>query len=185
MEWIDTKTIYTIFHLFGVALGAGGSFMSDVLFVFTTKDKTLDKSELSILKIGSAVTWAGLFLLIISGALLFSLDPQGYLNSDKFILKMIIVGIITINGLIFHLVHTPHLMKLKGKKLNRSSYFNKYSKGMYYSGAISIVSWVSTLILGSLRMIPVSLAVGLIIYLSIIIFAIIGSEIERRKYLHK
>jgi len=183
MEWIDTKTIYTIIHIFGVALGAGGSFMADVLFVSATKDKVLDKSELSILKIGSAVTWAGLFILIISGALLFSIDPAAYISSDKFILKMIIVLIITINGLVFHLVHTPRLMKLKGKRLNTSEYFKKYSKSMYYSGAISIVSWVSALILGALRMIPVSVALGLLIYISLVIIAIIGSEIKRRQYL--
>jgi len=183
MEWIDTKTFYTLLHLLGVTLGAGGSFMSDVIFITTTKDKILDSSELNILKKGSAVTWAGLLLLVISGGLLFSLDPQGYLASDKFILKMIIVAVIAINGAIFHFVHTPRLEKMVGENLARSASFKKYSRSMYYSGAISIVSWVAALILGGLRMIPVSVSIGLSIYIGIIVIAIIGAEIKRRQYL--
>lgn len=183
MDWIDAKTVYTLLHLLGVTLGAGGSFMSDVIFISTTKDKILDISELNILKKGSTVTWAGLFLLIISGILLYSLDPQGYLSSDKFILKMIIVGIIAINGAIFHFIHTPRLQKMVGKNLADSDFFKKQSRSMYYSGAISIVSWVSALILGGLRMIPISVSLGLGIYFGLIIIAIIGAEIKRRQYL--
>jgi hypothetical protein len=184
MDWIDTKTFYTLLHLFGVTLGAGGSFMSDVLFISTTKDKILDKSEFAILKMGSTVTWVGLFLLVISGALLFSLNPEGYLASDKFILKMIIVGIIAINGAIFHFVHTPRLEKLIGKNLAQSEIFKKYSRSMYYSGALSIVSWVSALILGGLRMIPVTVLIGLSIYLLLVGVAVVGAEMKRRKYLN-
>jgi hypothetical protein len=54
---------------------------------------------------------------------------------------------------------------------------------MYYSGAVSIVSWVAALRLGSLRMIPVSLTIGLLIYVTLIIIAIVGSELKRRQYL--
>lgn len=183
MDWIDIKTCYVLLHLLGVTLGAGGSFMSDVLFVTTTKDKILDTSEFTILKKGSTVTWIGLFLLIISGALLVSLDPQFYFASDKFILKMIIVGILSLNGIIFHFIHTPRLANLVGKHLGTSVEFKKYSKSMYYSGALSIVSWVSALILGGLRMIPVSVAVGLSIYAGLVLVAIIGAEIKRRQYL--
>ena len=185
MDWIDIKTIYVLMHLFGVALGAGGSFMSDVLFVTTTKDKVLDRSELTILKKGSLVVWAGLFVLIISGALLFSLDPAGYLDSSKFILKMIIVGILTLNGLVFHFVHTPRLEKLVGKHLSKDAHFEKYSRGMYWSGAISIVSWVSALTLGGLRMIPVTVSVGLALYVLIVFAAMIGAEKQRRTFFKK
>jgi len=185
MDWIDTKTIYVLMHLFGVTLGAGGSFMSDVLFVTTTKDKVLDKSELEILKKGSLVVWAGLLVLIISGALLFSLDPETYLNSSKFILKMIIVGIITVNGAVFHFVHTPRLEKLVDKHLATDPDFEKYSRGMYWSGAVSIVSWVCALVLGGLRMIPVSVGVGLILYALAVTVAIVGAEHQRRSFFKK
>lgn len=181
MDWIDTKTFYTIIHLFGVTLGAGGSFMSDVLFIATTKDKVLDKSELTVLKKGSLVVWVGLLLLFISGALLVSLDPAYYFSSDKFILKMILVGIITVNGVIFHFVHTPRLEKLVDQKLNNSLEFKKYSRGMYSSGAISITSWIIALTLGALRSIPVTLFIGLLLYLFAVSIAIAGAEFERRR----
>jgi hypothetical protein len=184
MEWLDTKTIYTLLHLFGVTLGAGGSFMSDVIFVSTTKDKILDKSEFDILKKGSAVTWVGLVLLVVSGAMLVSLDFQTYFASSKFILKMIIVGVVIVNGFVFHFVHTPRLRDLVGIHLSRSSRFRSYSRAMYYSGAVSIVSWVSALILGGLRVIPVSVTAGLCVYLGLIGVAVVGAEYKRREFLN-
>jgi cellulose synthase/poly-beta-1,6-N-acetylglucosamine synthase-like glycosyltransferase len=88
-----------------------------------------------------------------------------------------------VNGAIFHFVHTPRLEKMMGTNLAQSATFKKYSRSMYYSGAISIVSWVAALILGGLRMIPVSVSIGLSIYIGIIVIAIIGAEIKRRQYL--
>jgi hypothetical protein len=185
MSWIDPKTIYTILHLLGVALGAGGAFMSDVLFLMTTKDRNLDQSEFKILQIGSVVTWAGLGLLIISGVLLFTTNPAGYLESSKFITKMIIVGILTVNGIVFHVLHLPHLRQAIGQKLSTSEVFRKSSAVMYTSGAISVVSWVTALVLGGLRMIPISVPVALGIYGILVIIAMVVSELKRRRYLRE
>lgn len=183
MEWIDEKNIYTIIHFFGVAFGAGGAFMSDFMFLASSKDRVLDSGELRMLRTGSRVTWAGLILLIISGALLFSLHPEGYAASSKFITKMIIVLILTINGIIFHIVHLPRMRKLVGKKMTTSVLFKKHSRGMYMSGAISVVSWTFALVLGGLRMIPISVSLALMIYTAVVIMALLAAELQRKKFL--
>jgi hypothetical protein len=183
MEWIDAETVYTILHLLGVAVGVGGAFMSDVMFLTSTKDRVLDAGEMRMLKTGSVVTWVGLALLIISGILLFSTNPAGYLASSKFITKMLIVLALTLNGVVFHVVHIPKLEKLVGTKLSESPLFIKNSRTMYISGAISVVSWTLALVLGGLGMIPISVGVAMLIYLGLVVIAIVGSEVQRKKFL--
>ncbi len=182
MDWIDSKTIYVILHIFGVALGAGGAFMSDVIFIFSTNDKTLSEDEFSLLKKAGRVVWVGLTLLIISGIFLVSTNPEVYSQSSKFITKMIIVGIIFLNGIIFHTVHLKTLKQVVGQNLAKSDLFIKQSQFLYYSGAVSVVSWVSTLVLGSIRSIPISVTVALSIYLVFIGIGIIGAEFKRRQF---
>lgn len=184
MEWLETKTVYAVLHLLGVAIGVGGAFMSDVMFLTSTKDRILDASEMRMLKTGSVVTWTGLALLVISGVLLFSTDPAGYMVSSKFITKMIIILALTVNGVIFHVIHIPRLKQLVGTKLSEASLFIKSSRTMYISGAISVVSWALALILGGLRMIPISVGVAMLIYLGILVLAISVAEVQRKKFLH-
>lgn len=183
MEWIDAKTVYTILHLFGVALGAGGAFVGDVLFLFSTKDRNLDRSEFSLMKRAGAVVWLGLALLFISGVLLFLTNPEGYLVSSKFITKMIIVLIIALNGVLFHRVHLGTLEKLIGQNMASSKLFQEKSWFIYTSGAVSVVSWATALILGGLRMIPITVPVALLVYVGLIAFAAFVADMQRRKYL--
>lgn len=183
MEWIDAKTVFIIIHLFGVALGAGGAFTSDALFLFSTKDRLLDTSELALIKRGSLIVWIGVVLLLISGTLLFMLDPSGYLASSKFITKMIIVGVIIVNGIVFHTAHIQTLEKIVGKNISTSPLFIRRSIFLYASGAISVVSWIFTIVLGALRAIPLSVQTALLVYIGCVLIAICVSQIQRIRYL--
>lgn len=184
-EPADLKTLYTIAHLFGVALGAGGAFMSDVLYLNSIKDKRIGKVEFRFLKLGSMMVWVGLLVLFISGTLLFSLDPARYLASDKFLLKLTIVGVLTVNGLIFHFLHMPVIRRELGKNLSHDAFFKQKSLWMYISGAVSVVSWSLALILGAVRSIPVSYCVGLLLYGAIVVLATIMSLISRQAFFRR
>lgn len=183
MEWLDAKTVYNLVHLLGVAVGAGGALMSDFFFMVMTKDKKLDKSEFKVLKAGGVFVWIGLFLLIVSGMLIFSTNPQGYLNSSKFLLKMLVVLVLTINGIFFHVAHIPRLKGVVGKNMVKSKHFLKESRHMYMSGAVSVTSWVAALLLGGLRSIPYTLPVGLTIYLTFVLIVALIAEVVRRRLL--
>ena len=108
MEFIDLKTIYTIMHVIGAVIGAGGAYLSDAIFFASTKDRTINKTEFKFMKLGSIFVWSGLALLFISGLLLFSTNPAGYMESSKFLVKMFIVFIIFVNGIFFHVFHLLH-----------------------------------------------------------------------------
>jgi len=185
MEWIDIKTVYTIAHLLGVAIGAGGAYMSGLMFMSTIKDNKISKREVEFLELGSKMVWGGVGVLLVSGALLVSLNPSAYMTSSKFILKMIIVAVVILNGLIFQKVHSPLLLKSVNKKISTSKTYKKGSRFMYISGAVSIASWTSALVLGALRSIPITVSRGLAIYLAILAVGAICAEVYRRVSLSK
>jgi|AntRauTorckE6833_2_1112554.scaffolds.fasta_scaffold14871_2 hypothetical protein len=183
MEWIDTKTIYTIAHIFGAIFGAGGAYLSDAMFFSSVRDKVISKKELHFMKIGSSFVWMGLAILLISGALLFLTDPAGYMDSSKFLIKMLIVLVILINGIYFHAGHLPMLHRHADSHYPSSNEFTKKKKFLIISGVISMTSWTFAIILGGLRMIPVDFTTALIIYVVFEIIAIsIALVISRRLF---
>ena len=174
MEWLDLKTIYTIFHVFGAVLGAGGAFVSDAMFFSSVKDKVISKTELRFMKIGSTFVWIGLGILFVSGLLLFSTNPAGYLDSSKFLIKMGIVLVIFLNGLVFHLTHLPRMRRHAGHHYPSSDEFERKKKLLIASGVVSVTSWVFALVLGVLGSIPVTLTEALIIY---VVFEVVAVSI--------
>jgi hypothetical protein len=183
MDFIDLKTIYVILHIFGAIIGAGGAYMSDLTFMYSAKDYSFSSLEINFLKLGIIMIWFGLGLLIVSGILLFLLSPAEYASSSKFQLKMFIVAVLTLNGFIFHLIHMPVLKRAIGKKLSLE--FKSKSPAIYICGAISIVSWTLTIILGILREIPYTFLQGILGYMAVLSAAMVVSEIMRRRYLKK
>ncbi|HZX49582.1 MAG TPA: hypothetical protein VFE94_00320 [Candidatus Paceibacterota bacterium] len=172
LDFIEIKTIYLIFHLFGIALGAGGAFASDLIFFKSIKDGQLTKTEFGFMELGSKMIWAGLGVLVISGTLLFFLNPEGYMASSKFQLKMTVVAIIIANGIVLHLNFIPKLKAATKIGDINVAEFVRQNPFILVSGVVSMVSWSSAIILGALRGIPYSYWLILAIYLAIILCGI-------------
>jgi hypothetical protein len=181
MEWIDSKTVFIIFHLIGVTLGAGGAYISDMMFFSSVKDKRITDTEIRFLRLGSRAVWIGLTILFISGAFLFMTNPEGYMTSTKFLSKMTIVVLITINGVIFHIAHMPIIEKFKNVNLITSDEFAKKKKFLISSGAISLISWTWALSLGAIKSIPYSYTLIISVYLVTIFFGILFANFIFKK----
>jgi len=184
-DFIELRTILTIFHLLGVVIGMGAAFMTDMMFIKSTKDKIINEKEISFIALGSRMVWIGLFLIIISGISLFALSPEEYLNSSKFLAKMVIVAILTINGIFFHFKHLPFLRKNLNQDLTKSENFRNNSMTLFISGGISSISWLSALTLGIFRSIPYGLETILGVYFIILFGAILFSLIFRKIFLRQ
>ena len=182
-EWNDPKTIYTIIHVFGAVLGAGGAYLSDAMFFHSIKDKVISSTEIIFLKLGSVFVWVGLGVLIISGVLLFSTDPAGYMSSSKFLIKMFVVLVILVNGIFFHRVHLPRIGRHANHHYPSSDEFIRNRKFLAASGAVSMTSWTTAIILGSLPSIPLSFAVALTGYLVLEITVVVFALVLARKLL--
>lgn len=181
MEYFDARTIYLIFHILGIILGAGGAYMSDAMFFRAIKDRILNKEELGFLRLGSKMIWGGIAVLLVSGTLLFMLNPATYIASSKFLLKMIVVLVIIANGIFFHVVHIPRLERYTDKRLPDEPEFMRKSGTLVASGAISMISWTAAFVLGVLRGIPYTLTQGLLIYGAVLLAGIIGALLFRKR----
>lgn len=177
---MELKEVYTILHIFGAVLGAGGAYVSDIMFLSSVKDRVISVVELKFMKIGSRFVWFGLTLLILSGLLLLNTNPELYLHSSKFLLKMFVVLTILLNGIVFHLIHLPRIHRHAGHHYPSSDEFMRKRGILIASGVVSMTSWTLALILGSLRSIPIDLLPALAGYILfeiiIVIFAFVFSK---------
>ena len=181
MDWIDAKTIYTLFHIFGAIVGAGGAYMSDAMFFASIKDEVISKVELKFMKIGSTFVWIGLAILFVSGLLLFSTNPSVYIASSKFQIKMFVVLVIFRKGLVFHMTHLPRMHRHADHHYPSSDEFSRKSKFLIASGVVSVTSWTFSIILGTLRTIPVDFTLALAGYILFeVIFVYIALVFARK-----
>lgn len=178
---MELKLILTIFHLLGVALGAGGAYMSDVMFFSSAKDGRISRTELRFLTLGSIMVWTGLAILLLSGLGLFSLDLERYLASSKFQAKATIVLIIFLNGLVFHFSHLDRLKRHTDEHFPSSDEFMRKRPILLASGAISFVSWTSALVLGAIPGLPYSYGLIMAGYLTVVALAIASALFLFRK----
>ena len=107
--------------------------------------------------------------ILISGAGLYI--PQAYdLNhSPKFLVKMIIVAVLIVNGILLNVFITPRLEEIF--KLRR------IRKLAFALGATSITSWYSAFVLGAFRSLDVAFIPLLATYAALLFCAVIGSQI--------
>ena len=83
LGFIEIKTALLVFHLVGLALGAGVAFFSAILFMKVMHDGYVTKKEMQILSITSTTVAIGLSLLALSGLGLFLLNQTAYLADRK------------------------------------------------------------------------------------------------------
>lgn len=183
LGFVDNTTIYLIAHIFGAILGAGSAFLSDAMFFSSIKDGLIEKTELRFMQLGGMFVWIGLFILIVSGVFLVLTNPDYYLSSTKFLAKVSTVGLIITNGIIFHFVHLQNIKKHLGIKFKDAPLFLKNSSLLMASGALSMVSWVFTVVLGMLKNVPYSYIQIMSVYLICIILAITFVLFSKKKIL--
>ncbi len=151
---MDYQQIAVGVHLVGFALGLGGATISDVMFFRALRKKQLTDDTYSTLNTLSRIIWIGLGLLILSGLTIFALiySEQGHLSllaSPRWQAKLILVGVVLINGFVFKMRIFPFLKNLIGQPLSLGNIGTKIW-ALVISGTISILSWYSILIISLL-----------------------------------
>jgi len=147
MEYI---TFLKIMHLAGLTAGLGGALYSDFLMIMNGVLKRLNRRTLGEVKRLSRVVTYGLLLLWLSGAVLayeISLTKPEFLTNEKFWAKLVIVTVLTINGIFVHYVILNEAKRSIGKRLLIDSSIPMLIV-LALSGSISFVSWMTPFILG-------------------------------------
>jgi hypothetical protein len=179
--FFDLHTLYILGHIVGVAIGFGGAFLSDLIFLTAARDGKISADEMRFIRLGSAAVWLGLLILVISGSLLFQSNEARYLASSKFAVKMLVVAVIFINGLVFHFFHIPRIARSVNTPLRSATELVRYLPWLMVSGAVSVVSWFTALLLGVLHHLPFTFFEILSVYLTLVAVVVFISLILRKK----
>lgn len=169
----------TVVHVIAVVFGMGGALMSDLLFTFFSKDKKLNKTEVSTLTILRSVVSYGLLAIIISGVFIFLSDMDRYMSSAKFLAKMSILAVLILNGVVLNKYIWPHILNRNFFTLKRERNIRRLA---FASGAVSVTSWLAVCALGTLKKVPMLYGEIMCIYLVILLVAIsVALFIEKRE----
>lgn len=154
-------------HVLAVVCGMGAALIADLLFSFYSKDKSFSRMEINTLEILAKIVKIALYVIIVSGILVFLSDVEKYITSAKFLAKITILVVLVLNGYILNTYVWSHILA-RGSK----SFFAPNEKVVrqvaFVGGAISVVSWIALFMLGNSEAIPYSYTTILGLYASIV-----------------
>lgn len=168
------KPAFLILHVLMVVLGMGAALVTDILSFRFGFNKILSKFEVQTIRFLSQVVTFALIGIVITGALTFLSNPEGYANSIKFLTKMTVVAVLCINGVLLHRFVFRHIGDPRILTSPRKRMLRKFAFAL---GAISLVSWISALALGILLHIPVSYDLAIGIYALMLIVGILVAQV--------
>lgn len=179
---IKYHNFITIIHVLGVTLGLGGATITDILFFKFLKDFRISKQESSVMHTLSQIIWFALAILILTGIGLYLPEAERFNQSTKFLVKMIVVSVIIVNGAFLNLLVAPKLVKISfNKEYERGDRkLHRIRKIAFALGAISIVSWYSAFILGMFRKSSLNFSSLLLTYILLLGVVIITSQFVER-----
>ncbi len=179
---MDLRTVLVILHALAASVGIGTVVITDYFVFNFLKDHKITKRESDTLALCSHVIWAALALLLLTGVVLVSLRPE-MLASAKFQVKMVVVALLTLNGIVLNVYLTPRLRRIAfhAHVAPAKSLPDAVRKIAMASGAISFVSWLTAFVLGSLRSIPMSFAQGVGLYAGVLAVIALGASLTKKK----
>ena len=174
------KSIVRSAHFVGLALGLGAATALDLIIVRFLVTGTITQDRSSVVLFASKIVDLGLLILWASGVALllcYAAYEPDKLGNPKVLAKIVIVGVLTLNGLYIHKVVLPLIDERVGLRLFENM-SNRQRRFLITSGAVSATSWYVPLVLGALPQINfvVSASTIILAYALILAMAILMAQ---------
>jgi hypothetical protein len=169
---------FIVVHIISVIVAVGGATIVDYLHLVGLKRKSLEKGLVKIYPHISNMINISLIAIYLSGAVLV-FQNISILSSPLFKIKLLLVIIVTLNGIYLQKSVSPHLDKciIHGTKYCTSYVLNSSA----ISGSISIVTWYSIVILSLTKNLGYTYIQFIYSYIAVLVIAIVTSySIELR-----
>lgn len=169
---LDYRPVIVVLHILFMALGLGAATLTDVFFFRFLKDLRISQEESDVLSTLSQFIWFSLCFILITGLALYLPQAGHYNDVPKFLAKMVVVGVILVNGAFLNLYIAPKLVKISfvERHKHKEGELVMARRLAFALGPISIVSWYSAFVLGSL---PASTPLSFIMFLKIYLLALL------------
>jgi hypothetical protein len=185
------KSCLMAIHLIGLSFGMGAATLLDLVIVRFLVTRKVTNDYCQIVEFSSKLVTAGLILLWLTGMgflIFYVVSDPVKLTNQKIWAKMIIVSILTLNGVFIHRTVLPLVRTQIGRSLFDGLMARERSM-LLASGAVSVTSWYIPMVLGVfpqlnfLPAIPILLIYGLLLAVAIIAtqsFGVISARRESR-----
>jgi hypothetical protein len=185
-EFLTQSYSYIVIaHVLAVAIGLGGATITDVLFFKFLRDLKISEFESKVMNSLSQVIWISIGGIVLTGLLLLLGNPEYYLASSKFLAKMSIVGVLIVNGVVLNVFIAPKMTKIFSGKGQGSVEIKSFRKWAFACGAVSMVSWYSAFLLGSLQGLNLTYDILILIYGLLLCVALVGSQVLERVFVRQ
>lgn len=173
--------IVLIVHILAVMVAVGSATLVDYLHLVGLRKKKLEKGLVSIYPLVSRMINLSLLVIYLSGIYMVWKNPS-LLQNSLFLTKMVLVLIVTVNGIYLQKSVSPHLDKcvIKGTKYCTQSVLTSSA----LSGSLSIVTWYGIVVLSLSKTAGYSVSQFVSLYLVALLFAISTSYLIERKARH-
>ncbi len=171
----------TILHFIGVILGVGSATITDIFFFKFVGDKHISSKEAKLMDTLTKVIWIALFILVVTGIMLYIPNMDRLNESGKFLTKLTGLLVLVLNGILLGRYIRPRLTRIDFSNNHMSRFGLSHTANRKLrilatiAGAVSISSWYFIFILGALRGISFPFSYGILAYGVILAFAIFGS----------
>lgn len=150
MTTLTVLTILRLVHLVGLIMGLGGALLADYTIFSRGVIRPVDDYTIFQARFLSHVVTAGLCVLWVSGFALIMIRLQlqpDFMHNPKVWAKIMIVVLLTINGVLVHKLVLPLLARSAGRRLFDGT-TERQIAGMTFLGSVSLVSWSLPFVLG-------------------------------------
>lgn len=147
-----TRGVIRIFHFIGLSMGLGAATLLDLMIIRFFLGREMTQQTWEMFVFFSDLVGVGLKLLWVTGLgflLFYWLNDPVKLENEKIWAKIVIVGILTLNGWFIHRTVLPFMYRQIGRTMLDGVPFRK--KILFVTtGMISFVSWYGPLIIANL-----------------------------------
>ncbi|MEL6837660.1 MAG: hypothetical protein AAFP85_00120 [Pseudomonadota bacterium] len=146
------RSILRIFHFIGLAIGLGAATILDLMILRFFLGRRMTEQNYEFFVFFADIVNVGLKLLWVTGLgflLYYWLNEPVKLGNEKVWAKMVIVAILTINGVFIHKVIIPLIGLQIGTNMLHGLTMRR-RMAMITAGMISVVSWYTPLIIANI-----------------------------------
>lgn len=176
---MDPKTYFVLLHLLGLVIGLGSVTTLDFYLLKFLRGDTVTRSDAQLVHLVSLLAAAGLAALWVSGIGFMTLawfNNPALFDSPKVQAKLLIVGVLTINGAILHFKVLPQVARAVGRPLFCKQGSTRSDRIMMrVCGAVSAASWWTPFFLGTVRELNYAAPIWVFLGGYLVILALFGA----------
>lgn len=144
---IEIDLAVRLFHFLGAVVAVGAVLSTDLINSYYFLHPSKFEYELKVEKLLSLMIWVGLFVLSVTGTLMFLANPA-FVQGQMFQLKMLAVAVLFLNGVFLNNWVEPRFERISGSEARELENERRFELVAGISALVSVTAWTTALLIG-------------------------------------